>query len=221
MKIKTRKRVPKLAAVLLTLCMTVTLLSVPVFAADPPTKRDTYNVYSDEAIAGGSDSQVYANTVTVKRGGYDGDEFLVLHYVYSPNAIHSNELMKKIREGLEEPYKSLVPEFESESSGEVGFLRVSQDQEKYESMDLDWTNVAFVAAALSPNTVLNVSTYNNSDTAISVTDISVLHADEEVVSKDQLLMEDFYEHLSELGYLRRGGKPGRNNHWYFSQHRRN
>lgn len=79
-------------------------------------------------INGGSDSQVYANTVTVKRDGYDGDEILVLHYVYSPNAIHSNELMEKIRAGLSEPYKSLVPTFE-EGDYNRGFLRVSQDQE--------------------------------------------------------------------------------------------
>ena len=59
-----------------------------------PTKRDTYHVYSDEVIAGGSDSQVYAVTIE----NVDGED---LHYVYSPNAIHSNELMEKLRAGLE------------------------------------------------------------------------------------------------------------------------
>ena len=35
----------------------------------------------------------------------------------------------------------------------------------------------------------------------NVTDISEIHSGEKVVSKDQLSMEDFYEHLSELGQL--------------------
>lgn len=166
----------------------------------PTKKRDTYNVYAENVINGGSDSQVYANTITIKRDGYDGDEILVLHYVYSPNAIHSNELMEQIRAGLSEPYKSLVPTFE-EGDSNRGFLRVSQDQEKYESMDLEWGNVAATAAALTPNRVSSLSTHNNSDTAISVTDISAIHADEKVVSENQLIMEDFYEHLSELGQL--------------------
>ena len=166
----------------------------------PTKKRDTYNVYAENVINGGSDSQVYANTITIKRDGYDGDEILVLHYVYSPNAIHSNELMEQIRAGLSEPYKALIPTFE-EGDYNRGFLRVSQDQEKYESMDLDWGNVGYIAAALTPNRVSSLSTHNNSDTAISVTDISAIHADEKVVSENQLIMEDFYEHLSELGQL--------------------
>lgn len=165
-----------------------------------PIKRDTYSVYAENVINGGSDSQVYANTVTVKRDGYDGDEILVLHYVYSPNAIHSNELMEKIRAGLSEPYKSLVPTFE-EGDYNRGFLRVSQDQEKYESMDLEWGNVAATAAALTPNRVSSLSTHNNSDTAISVTDISVIHDNEKVVSEKQLAAEDFYTNPPELGQL--------------------
>ena len=89
-----------------------------------PTKRDTYNLYSDEVIAGGADSQVYAVTIE----NVDGAD---LHYVYSPNAIHSNELMEKLREGLSESYKSLIPTFEEEYSN-IGFLCFSRDQAKYE-----------------------------------------------------------------------------------------
>ena len=200
MRTKKRKTGSRLGAMLLSLCLLLGLLPMTAFASDAPIKRNTYHVYSDAAIAGGSDSQVYANTITIKRDGYDGDEILVLHYVYSPNAIHSNELMEKIRAGLSEPYKSLVPTFE-EGDSNRGFLRVSQDQEKYESMDLEWGNVAATAAALTPNRVSSLSTHNNSDTAISVTDISEIHSGEKVVSKDQLSMEDFYEHLSELGQL--------------------
>ncbi len=200
MRTKKRKTGSRLGAMLLSLCLLLGLLPMTAFASDAPIKRNTYHVYSDAAIAGGSDSQVYANTITIKRDGYDGDEILVLHYVYSPNAIHSNELMEQIRAGLSEPYKSLVPTFE-EGDSNRGFLRVSQDQEKYESMDLEWGNVAATAAALTPNRVSSLSTHNNSDTAISVTDISEIHSGEKVVSKDQLSMEDFYEHLSELGQL--------------------
>ena len=200
MRTKKRKTGSRLGAMLLSLCLLLGLLPMTAFASDAPIKRNTYHVYSDAAIAGGSDSQVYANTITIKRDGYDGDEILVLHYVYSPNAIHSNELMEQIRAGLSEPYKSLVPTFE-EGDSNRGFLRVSQDQEKYESMDLEWGNVAATAAALTPNRVSSLSTHNNSDTAISVTDISEIHSGEKVVSKDQLSMEDFYEHVSELGEL--------------------
>ena len=198
-----RKRMSRLGAILLSLCLIVGLLPVTAFASDAPIKRNTYNAYSDEVIAGGSDSQVYANTVTVKRDGYDGDEILVLHYVYSPNAIHSNELMEKIRAGLSEPYKSLVPTFE-EGDYNRGFLRVSQDQEKYESMDLDWGNVGYIAASLTPNEVIGLSGHNNSDTAISVTDISVIHDNEKVVSEKQLAAEDFYTNPPELGQLGKG-----------------
>ena len=201
MNTKRRKTGARLGTILLSLCLLVGLLPVTAFAADPPTKRDTYSVYAENVINGGSDSQVYANTVTVKNG-YDGDEILVLHYVYSPNAIHSNELMEKIRAGLSEPYKSLVPTFE-EGDSNRGFLRVSQDQEKYESMDLDWGNVGYIAAALTPNRVIGLSFHNNSDTAISVTDISAIHADEKVVSKDQY-SESFYTNPPELGQLGKG-----------------
>ena len=203
MNTKRRKTGARLGAMLLSLCLLVGLLPVTAFASDAPIKRNTYHVYSDTAIAGGSDSQVYANTVTVKRDGYDGDEILVLHYVYSPNAIHSNELMEKIRAGLSEPYKSLVPTFE-EGDYNRGFLRVSQDQEKYESMDLDWGNVGYIAASLTPNRVIGISFHNNSDTAISVTDISVIHDNEKVVSEKQLAAEDFYTNPPELGQLGKG-----------------
>lgn len=201
MNTKRRKTGARLGAILLSLCLLVGLLPVTAFAADPTIKRNTYNVYAENVINGGSDSQVYANTVTVKNG-YDGDEILVLHYVYSPNAIHSNELMEKIRAGLSEPYKSLVPTFE-EGDSNRGFLRVSQDQEKYESMDLDWGHVGYIAASLTPNRVSSLSFHDNSDTAISVTDISAIHADEKVVSKDQY-SESFYTNPPELGQLGKG-----------------
>ncbi len=158
-----------------------------------PVKRNDYNVYSDEVIAGGSDSQVYA--VTIKdESGED------LHYVYSPD-VNSNASIEKIREGLKEPYKSLIPNFD-EGTFNNGFLRFSRDQDKYENMKLNWADVRTVAATLIYKEG-GVSAVSN-DSAVSVTDISVTHADEKVVSEKQLAAEDFYTNPPELGQLASG-----------------
>lgn len=202
MNTKTRKTGARLGALLLSLCLLVGLLPMTAFASDAPIKRNTYNVYAENVINGGSDSQVYANTVTVKRDGYDGDEILVLHYVYSPNAIHSNELMEKIRAGLSEPYKSLVLTFEDDDPFSTGFLCFSENQELYAAMNLDWDNPEDVANTLVSGSG-SVSVAAN-DSAISVTDISVTHADEKVVSEKQLAAEDFYTNPPELGQLGKG-----------------
>ncbi len=193
MNTKRRKTGARLGAILLSLCLLVGLLPITVFASE---KRDTYNVYSDEVIAGGADSQVYAVTIE----NVDGAD---LHYVYSPNAIHSNDLMEQIRAGLEEPYKSLIPTFE-EGDSNRGFLCFSQDQAKYEEMKLNWDAPKAVADALISGSG-SVSVVPN-DAAISVTDISKIHAGEKIVSEDQL--EDLNEHLSELGQLGTGENRG-------------
>ena len=121
MNTKTRKTGARLGALLLSLCLMMGLLPVTAFASDAPIKRNTYNAYSDEVIAGGSDSQVYAVTIE----NVDGED---LHYVYSPNVIHSKDLMEQIRAGLKEPYKSLIPIFEEDDIFHVGFLLFSRDQ---------------------------------------------------------------------------------------------
>ena len=189
MNTKKRNIGARLGAMLLSLCLMMGLLPMNALAAE---KRNTYNVYSDEVIAGGSDSQVYAVTIE----NVDGAD---LHYVYSPNAIHSNELMEKLREGLSESYKSLIPTFEGADSG-TGFLCFSREQEKYETMNLDWDNPEAVAEALLSGSIYVVS---NED-AIHVTDISVTHADEKIVTKDQLFSESFYTNPPELGQLGTG-----------------
>ena len=189
MNTKKRNIGARLGAMLLSLCLLVGLLPITVFASE---KRDTYNAYSDEVIAGGADSQVYAVTIE----NVDGAD---LHYVYSPNAIHSNNLMEQIRAGLEEPYQSLIPTFE-EGDSNRGFLCFSQDQAKYEEMKLNWDAPKAVADALISGSG-SVSVVPN-DAAISVTDISKIHAGEKIVSEDQL--EDLNEHLSELGQLGTG-----------------
>ena len=190
MNTKKRKTGLRLGALLLSLCLMMGLLPMTALAAE---KRNTYNVYSDEVIAGGSDSQVYAVTIE----DVDGED---LHYVYSPN-VNSNASIEKIREGLKEPYKSLILNFDEETFNN-GFLRFSRDQDKYENMKLNWADVRTVAATLIYKEG-GVSAVSN-DSAVSVTDISVTHADEKVVSEKQLAAEDFYTNPPELGQLGTG-----------------
>ena len=193
MNTKRRKTGARLGAILLSLCLLVGLLPVTAFASDAPIKRNTYNAYSDAAIAGGSDSQVYAVTIE----NVDGED---LHYVYSPD-VNSNASIEKIREGLKEPYKSLIPNFD-EGTFNNGFLRFSRDQDKYENMKLNWADVRTVAATLIYKEG-SVSVTSN-DSAVSVTDISVIHDNEKVVSEKQLAAEDFYTNPPELGQLASG-----------------
>ena len=179
MNTKKRNIGARLGAMLLSLCLMMGLLPMTAFASDAPIKRNTYHVYSDAAIAGGADSQVYAVTIE----NVDGED---LHYVYSPN-VNSNASIEKIREGLKEPYKSLILNFDEETFNN-GFLRFSRDQDKYENMKLNWADVRTVAATLIYKE--GVSAVSN-DSAVSVTDISVTHADEKVVSVKQFSAEDF------------------------------
>ncbi len=193
MNTKKRNIGARLGAMLLSLCLMMGLLPMTAFASDAPIKRNTYHVYSDAAIAGGADSQVYA--VTIKN--VDGED---LHYVYSPN-VNSNASIEKIREGLKEPYKSLILNFDEETFNN-GFLRFSRDQDKYENMKLNWADVRTVAATLIYKEG-GVSAVSN-DSAVSVTDISVTHADEKVVSVKQFSAEDFYTNPPEFSQLASG-----------------
>ena len=196
MNTKRRKTGIRLGAILLSLCLIVGLLPVTAFAADPPIKRNTYNVYSDAAIAGGADSQVYAVTIE----NVDGED---LHYVYSggiDSVIHSEDLMEEIRAGLSEPYKSLIPTtFEGDEPFGTGLLYFSRDQEKYEKMSVDWKNPESATNSLISGKG-SVSVVPN-DAAISVTDISVIHDNEKIVTEDQLFSESFYTNPPELGQL--------------------
>ena len=178
MNTKTGKIGLRLGALLLCFCLMMGLLPMTAFAADAPIKRNTYNAYSDEVIAGGSDTQVYAVTIE----DVDGED---LHYVYSggiASVIHSEDLMDQIRAGLSEPYKSLIPTtFEGDEPFGTGLLYFSRDQEKYEKMSVDWKNPESATNSLISGKG-SVSVTSN-DSAISVTDISDLHADEKVVSE--------------------------------------
>ena len=198
MNTKTRKTGARLGALLLTLCLMMGLLPMTAFAKT--VARDTYNIYSDEAVAGGADSQVYAVTIE----DVDGED---LHYVYSPNVPHVIDLMDQIRAGLSEPYKSLVPTFEDNDPFSTGFLCFSENQELYAAMNLDWDNPEDVANTLVSGSG-SVSVAAN-DSAISVTDISVTHAGKDVLSKTQFQAivaggADNYTGPSEFSQLKSG-----------------
>ena len=130
----------------------------------------------------------------------DGED---LHYVYSRGVIHFEDLMEKIRKGLDEPYKSLIPTtFEGDVPFGTGLLYFSRDQEKYEEMNLNWIDPESVAEFLISGEG-SVSVVPN-DAAISVTDISVTHANEKIVTKEQYDYETFYTDPPELGQLASG-----------------
>ena len=120
----------------------------------------------------------------------------------NPSLPYLPDLMEEIRKGLDEPYKSLIPIFKEDDYFHLGFLCFSRDQDKYEEMELDWSNPQTVADALIPKEG-SVSVVHNV-AAVSVTDISQLHAGEEVVSEKQLAAEDFYTNPPELGQLGTG-----------------
>ena len=142
-----------------------------------PVTWDTYfKSYTDASLNGGSDSQVYAATIRDENGDF------TLHYVYSPNAIHSNDLMDQIRAGLADPYKSLIPKFAQDDLSKQGFLCFSNDPEKYESMDLDWADAEAVAAALIPGE--GTVTCAMGDDAVSVTDISEIDHEEAIIIEE-------------------------------------
>lgn len=182
---------------MLSLCLLVGLLPTTTFAADAPINRNTYHVYSENVIKkGGSDSQVYAVTIE----NVDGED---LHYVYSRDVIHSKDLMEEIRAGLSEPYKSLIPIFEEGDIFHVGFLLFSRDQEKYEKMSVDWKNPESATNSLISGKG-SVSVTSN-DSAISVTDISELHSDENVVSDEEFFEgSDHYTSPPEFSQLASG-----------------
>ena len=66
-------------------------------------------------------------------------------------------------------------------------------------MSVDWKNPESATNSLiSGKGIVSVT---SNDSAVSVTDISVTHADEKIVTKDQLFSESFYTNPPELGQL--------------------
>ena len=159
--------------------MHVTQISAFTARKHPVTWDTYFKSYTDASLNGGSDSQVYAATIRDENGDF------TLHYVYSPNAIHSNDLMDQIRAGLADPYKSLIPKFAQDDLSKQGFLCFSNDPEKYESMDLDWADAEAVAAALIPGE--GTVTCAMRDDAVSVTDISEIDHEGAIIVKRRIL----------------------------------
>ena len=81
-----------------------------------------------------ADSQICAATVKDQSGDFE------LHYVYSSDSIWNVQLFNRVRDGLAEPYKSLIPILEKDDNDKKGFLFLSDDQ--YEDMELDWADPA-------------------------------------------------------------------------------
>ena len=162
MNTKRRKTGARLAAILLSLCLIVGLLPMTALADgtewDGPTKAFVKAVFSNAVETTGADSQICAATVKDESGDFE------LHYVYSPDSIWNVQLFDKVRDGLAEPYKSLIPELEKDDNDKKGFLFLSDDQ--YEDMELNWADPAAVAEALVPGSG-TVTTVENTSSVFS------------------------------------------------------
>lgn len=135
---KTKGKIP---ALLLAICLVAGLMPMTALAGTP-TKAFVKAVFSNTAETAGADSRICAATVK------DENESFVLHYVYSSDCIWNVQLFNRMRDGLAEPYKSLIPVLEKDDDSKNGFLFLSDDQ--YKDMDLDWADPAAVAEALVP-----------------------------------------------------------------------
>lgn len=88
----------------------------------------------------------------------------MLHYVYSSDSIWNVQLFNQVRDGLAEPYKSLIPVLENDDNDKKGFLFLSDGQ--YKNMDLDWSDPAAVAEELVPGSG-TVTTEENTSSVFS------------------------------------------------------
>ena len=131
----------KILSLLLAICLVAGLMPMTALA-DTPTKAFVKAVFSAAAEKTGADSRICAATVK------DENESFVLHYVYSSDCIWNVQLFNRMRDGLAEPYKSLIPVLEEDDKNKKGFLFLSDGQ--YKDMDLDWADPAAVAEALVP-----------------------------------------------------------------------
>ena len=122
-------------------------------------------VFSETVGSAGADSQICAATVKDKSGDFE------LHYVYSSDSIWNVQLFNRVRDGLAEPYKSLIPILEKDDNNKTGFLFLSDDQ--YKDMDLDWSDPAAVAEALIPGSG-TVTTKENTSSVFSGTSTDII-----------------------------------------------
>lgn len=159
---KTGKTRVILGAMLLSLCLLVGVAPMTAFAdgtgRGAATKAFVKAVFSNAAETAGSDSRICAATVKDKRGDFE------LHYVYSSDSIWNVQLFNRVRDGLAEPYQSLIPILENDDNHKKGFLFLSDTQ--YEDLDLDWSDPAAVAEALIPGSG-TVTTEENTSSVFS------------------------------------------------------
>lgn len=147
----------KILSLLLAICLLAGLMPMTAFAGTP-TKAFVKATFSEAAEKTGADSRICAATVK------DENESFVLHYVYSSDCIWNVQLFNRMRDGLAEPYKSLIPVLEEDDDSKNGFLFLSDDQ--YKDMDLDWADPAAVAEALVPGSG-TVTTEENTSSVFS------------------------------------------------------
>ena len=169
MNTKKRKTGPRLGALLLCLCLMVGLLPMTAFAdgtgSNGPVKAHVKAVYSNAAETAGADSQICAATVKDESGDFE------LHYVYSSDSIWNVQLFNRVRNGLAEPYRSLIPVLENDDNNKKGFLFLSDDQ--YKDMELNWADPAAVAEALVPGSG-TVTTAENTSSVFSGTSTDII-----------------------------------------------
>ena len=156
-------------SLLIVTCLVLGLTPMTAFAdgtgRGTATKAFVKAVFSETVGTAGSDSRICAATVKDKRGDFE------LHYVYSSDSIWNVQLFNRVRDGLAEPYKSLIPVLEKDDNNKKGFLFLSDDQ--YKDMDLDWSDPAAVAEALIPGSG-TVTTEENTSSVFSGTSTDII-----------------------------------------------
>lgn len=149
-------------SLLIVICLVVGLTPMTAFAdgtgRGTVTKAFVKAAFSKTVENAGADSRICAATVKDKSGDFE------LHYVYSSDSIWNVQLFNRVRDGLAEPYKSLIPVLEKDDNHKTGFLFLSDDQ--YKDMDLDWSDAAAVAEALIPGSG-TVTTEENTSSVFS------------------------------------------------------
>lgn len=169
MNTKKRNIGARLGALLLSLCLLLGLMPMTAFAdgtgSNGPVKAHVKAVYSNAAETAGADSQICAATVKDESGDFE------LHYVYSSDSIWNVQLFNRVRNGLAEPYKSLIPVLENDDNNKKGFLFLSDDQ--YKDMELNWADPAAVAEALVPGSG-TVTTAENTSSVFSGTSTDII-----------------------------------------------
>lgn len=162
----------KAGAVLLCLCLLVGLLPMTAFATPSPPNTKIVSQYNNPVIAGGSDSAVYAATVT-NSSGYR------IFYVYSADIVHNTVLFTKLKTALGEPYAALIPDIDDAT--ETGlFVYSTSDGSTVLQTAADWTNPADVADKVVPG---GGTIGTPQDAELDITDISVTNSADDIINE--------------------------------------